>query len=124
MRNKLAFVGGFALGYVLGARAGRERYEQIRRGAQSFARNPQVQEKASTLQHQAGEVLGTAASKAADVGGNLAGKAQSTVSGRMPGRDKGRTPQTDEVTETYLTTETTETETTHPTDGRSSSGAW
>lgn len=119
MRNKLAFVGGFAAGYVLGARAGRERYEQIRRGAQSFARNPQVQEKASTLQHQAGEVIGTAASKAAGVGGNLAGKVQSTVSERMPGHDKGGTPQADEVTETYLTTETS-----HPTDGRSSSGAW
>ena len=31
MRGKLAFIVGAATGYVLGSRAGRERYEQIRR---------------------------------------------------------------------------------------------
>ena len=35
-----------AAGYVLGARAGRERYEQIKRGAQKLKNNPTVQRKA------------------------------------------------------------------------------
>ena len=29
---RLSFIAGFGAGYVLGSRAGRERYEQIRRG--------------------------------------------------------------------------------------------
>lgn len=33
MKGKLAFVLGAAVGYVLGTRAGRERYEQMKRGA-------------------------------------------------------------------------------------------
>ncbi len=32
---KLSFLAGFGAGYVLGARAGRERYEQIRRAYHS-----------------------------------------------------------------------------------------
>lgn len=32
MRGKLLFVAGLATGYVLGTRAGRERYEQIKKG--------------------------------------------------------------------------------------------
>ena len=36
MGSKLTLLTGFAAGYVLGARAGRERYEQIREAADSF----------------------------------------------------------------------------------------
>ena len=57
MRTKATFFAGFATGYVLGARAGRGRYEQIRQAARSFASNPAVQSTASTLQHQAGDAL-------------------------------------------------------------------
>ncbi|MFC5720116.1 YtxH domain-containing protein [Streptomyces gamaensis] len=42
MRYRLTFIIGAAIGYVLGARAGRERYEQLRKGAQQFAQNPAV----------------------------------------------------------------------------------
>ena len=66
MRNKATFLAGFATGYVLGARAGRARYEQIRQAAQAFASNPAVQSTASTLQHQAGEALSAAKDKAVD----------------------------------------------------------
>jgi len=74
MRNKMFFATGFAMGYVLGARAGRERYEQIVAAASSFARNPQVQQTTSTLTHQASDVLGTAVQMAADVGGRVGNK--------------------------------------------------
>jgi hypothetical protein len=82
MRNKMYFVAGFAMGYVLGARAGRERYEQIAAAARAFARNSQVQHTTSTLTHQAGDVLGTAVQMAADVGGRVGSK----VIDRFPGR--------------------------------------
>jgi hypothetical protein len=35
---------GFAAGYVLGARAGRERYEQIARASREFLNTPEVAE--------------------------------------------------------------------------------
>jgi hypothetical protein len=48
--NKLILLIGIAIGYVLGARAGRERFEQIRAGARRFAGNPTVQSAASKAQ--------------------------------------------------------------------------
>lgn len=44
MRGKLAFVLGAAVGYVLGTRAGRERYEQIKRGAERLWQTEPVQQ--------------------------------------------------------------------------------
>lgn len=43
MRGKIGIVIGFAAGYVLGSRAGRERYEQIKDGVQKVWDTPQVQ---------------------------------------------------------------------------------
>lgn len=42
MRYRLTFVTGLAVGYLLGTRAGRERYEQIRKGARRISENPAV----------------------------------------------------------------------------------
>ena len=73
MRSKATFLAGFATGYVLGSRAGRARYEQIRQATRSFMANPTVQSTASTLQHQAGDALTTAKDKAADTLGEKLG---------------------------------------------------
>lgn len=62
MRYRLTFMIGVAVGYVLGTRAGRERYEQLRRAAQSIARNPAVRNTAET----AGQTGRAFAHKAAD----------------------------------------------------------
>jgi hypothetical protein len=43
--SKIVTLAAAATGYILGARAGRERYEQIRDRAQSLWRDPRVQEK-------------------------------------------------------------------------------
>ena len=43
MRGKIGIVIGLAAGYVLGSRAGRERYEQIKDGVQKVWDTPQVQ---------------------------------------------------------------------------------
>ena len=60
MRNKLIFLAGFGAGYVLGARAGRERYEQLVRAARKVRENPTVQETAGVLQAQAGGLVTSA----------------------------------------------------------------
>lgn len=43
MRGKILFATGLAVGYVLGTRAGRERYEQIKKAADRFWGDPRVQ---------------------------------------------------------------------------------
>ncbi|MEP6597913.1 MAG: hypothetical protein ABJB98_00510 [Actinomycetota bacterium] len=49
---KLAFLVGGAVGYVLGARAGRERFESIVRWARKFTGSQTVQSTAGVLQAQ------------------------------------------------------------------------
>jgi hypothetical protein len=44
MKLRTALIVGLAAGYVLGARAGRERYEQIRKVARVVADNPPVRQ--------------------------------------------------------------------------------
>ena len=79
MRYKLTFVAGLALGYVLGTRAGRERYEQLRKSARQVAQNPAVRNTAET---------------AAQQGRAIAGKAfaHGEREGRRPGARLGRRP--------------------------------
>ncbi len=50
MKSKILFVFGLAVGYVLGTRAGRERYEQIKAGAEKVWMDPRVQEQVHTVE--------------------------------------------------------------------------
>ncbi|GAA1099374.1 hypothetical protein [Nocardiopsis composta] len=52
MRYRITFIAGLAIGYVLGAKAGRARYEQIAGTARKIARNPAVQDAASAVGSQ------------------------------------------------------------------------
>lgn len=61
MRYKLTFIVGAAFGFVLGARAGRERYEQLVQAAQRLAQNPAVRNAAETAAQQSRTVAGKAA---------------------------------------------------------------
>jgi hypothetical protein len=54
---KLSFLAGAAIGYVLGARAGRARYEQIMRAAHKVTGSQTVQSTAGVLQAQATELV-------------------------------------------------------------------
>jgi hypothetical protein len=64
MMRKLMLVGAGAVGYVLGAKAGRERYEQIAAQAQKLRSNPTVQQKMDEAKHAAKDVADTAVDKA------------------------------------------------------------
>jgi hypothetical protein len=66
MRYKATFLVGFAVGYTLGAKAGRERYEQIRRTTRGLSENPAVQSAAGVLQAKASNLAGTARDKIVD----------------------------------------------------------
>jgi len=48
--SKLMVAGAFAAGYVLGAKAGRERYEEIRQAYEKYAGSPQVREAVSKVE--------------------------------------------------------------------------
>jgi hypothetical protein len=52
MRGKLWFLGGLAAGFVLGARAGREKYEELVQAARKVKEHPTVQEAAGVVQEQ------------------------------------------------------------------------
>jgi hypothetical protein len=56
MGTKTGIVVGFAAGYVLGARAGRERYHQIVEAYHRFTGNPTVQQVAERSKEIAGDV--------------------------------------------------------------------
>ncbi|GAA3241929.1 YtxH domain-containing protein [Actinocorallia longicatena] len=72
---RAAFIIGAGFGYVLGAKAGRERYEQIRKAGREIATHPAVRAAAANVREQAGVMGGKAAHKAGEVGGKAAQKA-------------------------------------------------
>lgn len=57
--GKFLFFLGLGAGYVLGAKAGRKRYEQIARAARKFKDNPKVQGVAGVLEAQAESAIST-----------------------------------------------------------------
>lgn len=58
--SKITMVAAFGTGYVLGAKAGRERYEQLSAKAQQLWSHPKVQEQAGKVQEQAKDRWGKA----------------------------------------------------------------
>ncbi|MFE9449519.1 YtxH domain-containing protein [Streptomyces sp. NPDC006739] len=60
MRYRLTFIAGLALGYVLGTKAGRERYEQLKKSARQVAQNPAVRNTAETAAQQGRQYAGKA----------------------------------------------------------------
>ena len=68
MKGKIAFVLGATVGYVLGTRAGRERYEQIKRGAQAVWATPPVQSGVSAVKGVVGDRVEAVQRAAAQAG--------------------------------------------------------
>jgi hypothetical protein len=70
MTGKLSLLIGFGAGYVLGARSGRGRYDQIAAKAQGFWNDPRVQEKAG----QAGQAVKEKVASSSESSGSGGGK--------------------------------------------------
>jgi hypothetical protein len=83
---RISFLGGLAIGYVLGAQAGRERYEQLKQLARKAAESPAMQQTAGALQAQATATAKTAKDKATTGMRNGASK----VSRRSPTSSRKR----------------------------------
>jgi hypothetical protein len=66
MRGKLMFLGGLAAGFVIGARAGREKYEELVRTARKIKESPTVQEAAGVVQEQATRLYSEGKDKVTD----------------------------------------------------------
>lgn len=77
MVKKLSILVAAGAGYVLGARAGRERYDQIMTQAQKVAGNPKVQDAA----HKAQDAFTAQATTAAGVAKDKASEAADKVRG-------------------------------------------
>ncbi|MFC7404061.1 hypothetical protein [Georgenia alba] len=54
--GKMSFFVGAGIGYILGARAGRERYEAIKRGGAKVWENPKVQSGVQKVEAKVGDV--------------------------------------------------------------------
>jgi hypothetical protein len=54
---KLSFLAGLGAGYILGAKAGRDRYEQIRRAYEQAKDDPRLQSLAGMAQARADDLL-------------------------------------------------------------------
>jgi hypothetical protein len=88
----IPFLLGAGVGYVLGARAGRERYEQIARAYRQVADHPSVQGAAGVARAKAGEAVQTgvamAKEKVAPTGPSEGG--QPSAPGRAAANGNGR----------------------------------
>ena len=80
MRYRLTFATGLALGYVLGTRAGRERYEQLKKSARQVAQNPAVRNTAETAAQQGRQIAGRAVHVVSDKVGD---RVPESVAARM-----------------------------------------
>ncbi|WP_042419185.1 hypothetical protein [Streptacidiphilus anmyonensis] len=79
--RKLTFLAGLAIGYVLGTRAGRERYEQLRQTARDLSQTQAVQ----SATRNAKAAAGSAASKAGQaVADRVGDRLPTAVTDRIP----------------------------------------
>jgi hypothetical protein len=67
MGYRAMFVIGFAAGFVVGTRAGRERYDQMVKYARQVSGSPAVQKATVTIKEKTTEAAKTAMAKAPDV---------------------------------------------------------
>ena len=78
--KRLLLLIGFAIGYVAGSAAGRERYEQIRSLSLRVKNNPQVQATAAAAADKAKEAAPVVKDKVTEAAGTAATKVKSSGS--------------------------------------------
>ena len=108
MRGKLWFLGGLAAGFVLGARAGREKYEEIVATARKVREHPTVQEARGVVQEQASKLATTGKEKLSN--------------SKLAETKVGQTLLSSSEPETTLATTSTGTRTSSNSTGTSTSG--
>ncbi len=81
--RKASFLLGFGAGYVLGAKAGRERYEQIHRLYENITASPQFRQATGMAKEAVGSGLG----QAKDLASEGVSKVSEVVKDRRSGTD-------------------------------------
>ena len=84
MKGKILFVAGLGLGYVLGTRAGREKYEELRTAALKVWNDPRVQKQVDNVE----DFVKDKAPDVADFVSDNAKKVVAQVSGKKPATRK------------------------------------
>jgi hypothetical protein len=97
MRYRLTFIAGLACGYVLGTKAGRERYETIKKSAQQVSQNPAVRNAAESAAQTSREFAGKAYQSVSGIVGERVGdKVPDSVAQRVRSlRDRSKNGQDD-----------------------------
>ena len=88
MKGKILLVVGLGVGYLLGTRAGRERYEQIKDAASKLWNDPRVQQRVD----QAEDFVKDKAPEVAEFLADGAKTVVSKVSGSAPPKTAARKP--------------------------------
>lgn len=90
MRGKVLLVVGLGVGYVLGARAGREKYDELVDKVQKFWNDPRVQKQAKVV----GDFVNEKAPDVADfVSTNVKKVVPSSSAAKKPATRKSPTPR-------------------------------
>jgi hypothetical protein len=104
MRYRVTFLAGLAVGFVAGARAGRERYEQMKKVGQKAVDSPAVRnatraagEKATAITKAAKDKAATRVPKLTETAKNSASKVRGQLD-RIPGRHAASSPETEHAT--------------------------
>jgi hypothetical protein len=80
VKGKILFVAGLGLGYVLGTRAGREKYEELRKAALKVWNDPRVQKQVDAVE----DFVKDKAPDVAEFVSDNAKKVVAQVSGKKP----------------------------------------
>jgi hypothetical protein len=93
MKGKILFVAGLGIGYVLGTRAGREKYEQLKSGAMKLWNDPRVQRQVDAaetfVKDKAPDVAEFVSDSAKKVVSQVTGKKPATSSRTSGARTSG-----------------------------------
>ena len=84
MKGKILFVAGLGLGYVLGTRAGREKYEELRQAALKVWNDPRVQKGVDNVE----DFVKDKAPEVAEFVSDNAKKVVAQVQGKKPAAKK------------------------------------
>lgn len=84
MKGKILFVAGLGLGYLLGTRAGREKYEELKAAALKVWNDPRVQKQVDAVEDFVKDKAPDVAEFVSDNAKNLVNK----VSGKAPAASK------------------------------------
>ncbi len=98
MKGKAALVLGAATGYVFGAKAGTQRYEQIKAKADRLWRDPRVQDKAAQAQDLAKQKAPELQEKATQAAAKAKGKATKKRTSATTTAPEVATPATEPLT--------------------------